>query len=72
MDSSLKDTKASLESEKSKVLELQDRLKERDSLIEELNTEVEKMKHHSEIIEKQDLESKEKDQNQKSVFDNLR
>ena len=72
MDSSLKDTKASLESEKSKVLELQDRLKERDSLIEELNTEVEKMKHHSEIIEKQDLESKEKDQNQKSVLDKVK
>ena len=60
MDSSLKDLKASLESEKSRVQELQDRLKERDSLIHELNIEVEKRKYHSEIIEKQDLESKEK------------
>ena len=53
LDNSLKDVKESLESEKSKVQELQNRLKERDSLIEELNMEVEKSKHHSEIIEKQ-------------------
>ena len=46
---------------------MEDRVKERDALIEDLQIAVEETKQHSEIIEKQDSESKEKDEHWKEA-----
>ena len=62
MEATVKDTKEALAIERQTVKELEDRVKERDCIVEELQLALEEAKGSSEIVEKQDSETKEKDQ----------
>jgi hypothetical protein len=72
METTIKDTKEAVATEKEKVKELEDMVKERDCIVEELQLALEEAKGTSEIVEKQDSETKEKDQIREGELNTIR